>query len=67
VKVAVVGLILRTIMTAVAYGRAELLATGRQVGLVVTLTIAEICVCQTSQGARAGSQARRDERWRPFA
>jgi magnesium transporter len=50
-KEIVVGLILGAIMAVVAYGRAELLATGPQVALVVALTIGAICVWSATVAA----------------
>jgi magnesium transporter len=50
-KEVAVGLILGAIMAIVAYGRAELLATGPQVALVVALTIAAICVWSATVAA----------------
>ena len=50
-KEVAVGLILGAIMAIVAYGRAELLGTGAKVALVVSLTIASICIWSATVAA----------------
>ncbi len=50
-KELVVGLILGAIMAIAAYGRAELLGTGTRVALVVSLTIASICLWSATVAA----------------
>jgi magnesium transporter len=50
-KEIVVGLILGSIMAVVAYGRAQLLSTGREVAMVVALTIAAICIWSATVAA----------------
>jgi len=50
-KEIVVGVVLGAIMAVVAFGRAELLATGRDVAMVVALTIAAICVWSATVAA----------------
>lgn len=50
-KEIVVGLVLGVIMAVAAFGRAELLVTGREVAMVVALTIAAICVWSATVAA----------------
>ncbi len=51
VKEATVGVIMGAVMAAVALGRAELLGVGADVGLVVAITIALICVWSATVAA----------------